>query len=241
MNRLQWKYLAALAMLVDHIGMLFLPIATPAGVLCRVIGRLTAPVMAYFLAQGYFHTSSVRRYAGRLLLFAVLSQVPYAFVHGNSILTPDFNVLFTWFLSVLILCVYDSSRSPAFRAVGIGFLLILSVFCDWGVIVPLWVLGFYHFRQDRRGQLLSFCVIGSCFVLMAVADCILRGAHWYGQLWQTGVFLFLLCFFFCREGNRAGDGVVLPSRKYGGFHKWFFYGFYPLHLLLLGILVRLLG
>ena len=80
LNRTQLKYIAALAMLIDHIGAFFIPVTTPIGALCRIIGRLTAPIMCFFLAEGYEHTRSKLKYGIRLLIFALVSQPFYAFL-----------------------------------------------------------------------------------------------------------------------------------------------------------------
>ena len=56
MNRNTLKYIAVIAMLADHIALAFVGMNNPAGVIMRVIGRLTAPIMCYFLAEGFFHT-----------------------------------------------------------------------------------------------------------------------------------------------------------------------------------------
>ena len=73
MNRTQLKLLAVAAMLIDHLAWAFVPLDTPLAQGMHTVGRLTAPIMAYFLAEGYVHTRSFRRYALRLGVFALLS------------------------------------------------------------------------------------------------------------------------------------------------------------------------
>ena len=115
LNRTQLKYIAALAMLIDHIGAFFIPATTPIGALCRIIGRLTAPIMCFFLAEGYEHTRSKLKYGIRLLIFALVSQPFYAYAHGNTILDTDFNMIFTLFLSFLVLWCFDRIENGVFR------------------------------------------------------------------------------------------------------------------------------
>ena len=83
MNRNRLKYLAVLAMLLDHIAWAFVPTASVLGQLMHTVGRLTAPIMLYFLAEGYVHTRSLPRYAGRLALFTLISWSPAAFSTGE--------------------------------------------------------------------------------------------------------------------------------------------------------------
>ena len=112
LDRTTLKYIAVIAMILDHIGVFLLsayaPGAAAAGiaavsgsgivlggmtaggvlsalyVICRFLGRLTAPIMCFFLAEGFAKTSSRRRYVIRLLVFALISQVPYALAHHGG-------------------------------------------------------------------------------------------------------------------------------------------------------------
>ena len=240
------KYYAVLAMVIDHIGMFFLPVSTIPGLLCRVVGRLTAPIMCFFLAEGYVHTSNRRKYGMRLAVFGLLSQIPYALAHygvpsrdpilsdsaagaagfswertWNAILTPDFNMIITLFLSFLILYVYDLVPGYNKRVIFIGLLLAASMLCDWGLVAPLYVLAFAVCREDRKKQLRYFSLVTVGYVAMQTLFCIVNGRHWYGQLWQLGLFLFIpvILLYNGESGSRSA------------FHKWFFYCFYPAHFL----------
>ena len=103
MNRDTIKMLAMATMLVNHIANVFMPASAPMTNLCLYIGYFTAVTMCYFLVEGYSYTHSKTNYAGRLLGFAVLAQLPYQLAFpdhgmGGSI---QFNMLFT-----LLLCIY---------------------------------------------------------------------------------------------------------------------------------------
>ena len=230
LNRNVLKYIAIFAMVIDHVGMMFVPISTFPGVLCRVFGRLTAPIMCLFLSEGFAHTSSRKKYGIRLGIFALVSQVPYALAHYNTILKLDFNMIFTLFLCFLILLVYEYMPDSNLRWVLIGGLIGASFICDWGIFAPLYVLGFYIYREDRKGQLKAFITISIGLVILNVAFCLGQGYHWYGELWQLGVFLFIPVLFLYNgeRGSRAP------------FHKWIFYFFYPLHLLVLWLIKYIL-
>ena len=248
LSRNKIKYIAILAMAVDHIGMNFIPISTFPGLLCRIIGRFCAPVMCFFLAEGYVHTRSKKSYGKRLLIFGLISQIPFALMNyggperdaltgavlgsggdffwkcvKNALLTPQFNMILTLFLSFLILYVYDLVPGERLRITLIGLCLAASMLCDWGLVGPLYTLAFAINRGDRRKQVISFSVITAGFVLMQTSFCLLNHAHWYGEMWQLGLFLFLPVLFL--YNNEPG------SRK--AFHKWFFYIFYPLHFMIL--------
>ena len=108
-------------MLLDHIGMLFGGFFMQSSwgpalyFVLRFLGRLTAPIMCFFLTEGYIFTHSKKGYALRLAIFAVISQVPYALAHKHSLLTPDFNMLFVLLISFAILCLLDSGLKAYFK------------------------------------------------------------------------------------------------------------------------------
>ncbi len=85
LNRTQIKYIARTAMLMDHTAAFLLqseknPALIVIYILMRTLGRIAAPVMFYFLVEGYIHTSSRMKYIIRLLSFGIFSQVPYSLV-----------------------------------------------------------------------------------------------------------------------------------------------------------------
>ena len=223
-------------MLLDHIGMIFGQVMAETTVgyvfylLFRFLGRLTAPLMCYFLVEGFVHTHSKTNYAIRLAVFAVISQVPYALAHNHSLLTPDFNMIFVLLISFGMLCVWDSQLNKIKKALCLLLLFCLSVFCDWGIFAPLMVMIFYIFAERRRIIIISYsCLsllttLASCFVLSA------KGFAWYAELWQIGLFLFIPVYFLYN-----GE----PGSRHP-FHKWFFYVFYPAHLLVLWGIAHLL-
>ena len=75
LNRDQIKYIAVFTMLLNHVANIFLQPGTFACEALKDIGYFTAPVMCWFLVEGYRYTRSVKKYAGRLLIFAVTASV----------------------------------------------------------------------------------------------------------------------------------------------------------------------
>lgn len=223
MNRNIIKYIAISAMLIDHIAEFFIPEATLPWYIMRIIGRFTAPVMCYFLAEGFRYTSSTKKYGIRLFVFAVISQPAYAFVHGFSILTPKFNMIFTLFLCFLILLAYEKIENIFLKTTVIFLLVAVSVFSDWGIIAPLWVLSFY--MVNSRKNILTFTAVSLLHVALCISNCVANGELWYSPLWQIGVLLFIPVLLVHKKN----------LKKQSNFSKWFFYIFYPLHLVLIGI------
>lgn len=220
LNRNQLKYIAAAAMLADHIAAFLLPPGGALYFLCRTVGRLTAPVMCYFLAEGFRYTASHGKYALRLAAFALLSQFPYVLANGGF-RSANLNMLFTLLLSFCMLAVYESAMQSPVKWVLIALLFAASVFGDWGLTAPLWVLLFYLFHGNFPRQMAGFaCVAGAEVLRTLIAGTL------FGALWQLGMFLFIPLMLL--YNGRRGRG--------GAFHKWFFYIFYPLHLLIIGLI-----
>ena len=71
------KYIAIIAMLIDHIAWAFVPFSSALGQIMHLIGRFTAPIMCYFISEGYFHTKDVKKYIFRIGIFAIISQLPF--------------------------------------------------------------------------------------------------------------------------------------------------------------------
>ncbi len=78
-SALNLKYIAIIAMFIDHFAWLFVNTNSVLGQLMHSIGRLTAPIMCFFIAEGYYKTSNIKKYLFRLGIFAVISILPFSF------------------------------------------------------------------------------------------------------------------------------------------------------------------
>ena len=122
------KLIAIITMLIDHVGYAFFPDM----VILRIIGRIALPLFALELARGRRRTRSIEKYLARLLLLAILSQVPYMLFFD----TTDFNIVFTMFVSLLMLIALDKKNYPAAASL---FLLTVIFPFEYGYYGPLTV------------------------------------------------------------------------------------------------------
>lgn len=223
LNRNQLKYLVIAAMLIDHIAWAFVPTESVLGQVMHFIGRLTGPTMAYFIAEGYCYTRSFKKYALRLGIFAFLSWIPFVyFEFGTFFPLPAFGVLYTLFLGLLAIKLWDSSVNTGVKVFGIIGLCILSLFGDWPVFDVLWCLFFFCYRNDQKEKWIAYFWVGLVCCLS-----VLGNDPWWSGLWMIGIFMVPFLIKHCYNGQ---SGSKHP------FHKWFFYIFYPAHLLVLGVL-----
>lgn len=231
LNRNQIKYIAIIAMIIDHIAIAFVsPGGTEAPLTrialysaMRVIGRLTAPIMLFFLVEGFIHTSSRKKYGTRLFIFGLISQAPYALMRYNTLLKPEFNVMITLFLAFLMLLAADSISSPWLKWPAVAGIILVTFCCDWGLVGPLMALLFYLNRSSRKAQMISLAAVCALQLMYSAFFLVRNGYHWYGELWHTGI-LLVIPVLLCYNGKAGSRSPV---------NKWVFYIIYPLHLLIL--------
>lgn len=228
------KMIAIICMLIDHIGAvliekgclnvttseeLMLVLQTPYGqtwygidMVLRTIGRIAFPIFCFLLVEGFLHTRSVKKYAGRLLVFALVSEVPFDLaIFGTWTAFQHQNVFFTLFLGLMVLEGYSQSAGHIIRQI----LVILSgcaaaaiLRCDYDITGIIMITVLYIFWNDKRRQ----TICGG--ILSAVES--------------------LSCF-------GAAALAFIPIRMYSGKRgagnlKYIFYWFYPVHLLVLYLL-----
>lgn len=225
MTRDAIKYLAIVAMTLDHIAYIFLE---PQSLLYRLflcIGTFTGPVMIYFLIEGYFYTHDVRGYAKRLLLFALLAQLPFSLAIGGFF----GNMLFTLLICLGVLYVHDHVADGGLRKLLYVLLFFASLFTDWNFLsVPLVLFLRPAFHpvtsrfyvdpaEQQRGML-------KCVAYFLLVSCLTKGMF-EGVTEALGMVLGFVCIAYFYNGQQ--------TKTHRKFHKYFFYIYYPAHLLVL--------
>lgn len=252
------KAFACLFMVVDHVDSLFHVfggVAAPDSLLYslpRFLGRLSLPVFVFLLVEGCRKTHDFSAYLKRLLLFALISQIPYTLAFGKW----GGNIILTFFLGALgIFCYERLGEGAAFavRCLPAAGLAALGVLLDtdygWiGVALPLLL---YLCGEGRGRQLLGlgvglFTLYFLCnlwsdwspalYALLqgsTVEEVLARSAA-YLPYWLSFAFPFaILCTLFA---SAALIPLYFYSGERGRGSKWFFYWFYPAHLLALWLL-----
>ncbi len=233
------KVIAIVGMTADHAGIIFED-ALPFPLACalQALGGLTFPIMAFLLVEGYRHTSSVRRYATRLLAFAAVSQVPFSLAFppesvslGSLVLTPPVtgNVLFTLALGLALLWAHDHVRPrAAFWALACLAVAASSVL-DWGIIGPVMVLAIGLASPGRARALMASAIPACALGIPAL------GAVLAGDVSQLPAALYGLVGCTC-----AGVALALYDGSRGRPMRWFFYAYYPAHIAALALAHALL-
>lgn len=228
------KYIAIGTMTLNHIAHAVLIPGTFLYEFFIGTGYFTAITMCYLLVEGFFHTSSRQRYFLRLLIFSIVSEFPYCllFSSGKIITFAGMNMIFTLMLCFLILMVFDAKNIPLLKIILFVTLTALSIISDWALIAPLFTLCFYWAYGDDERRKKSFAFAIPAFALLHFVAGI--GKYDLMQNLERSIIAMLsptmaaimICKFY--KGRK--------SEKLRTFSKWFFYIYYPAHLLALGLL-----
>ena len=236
------KLIAIIAMTLDHIAWLLYPgyptEALPLAI--HILGRLTCPIMCYFIAEGYHYTSSFRRYALRLFLLAVVSHFAYVFAsnaytnwhsflpfYNGSILNQT-GVVWSLLGGLLMLRVNDTDWPEAKKAACILLLSLVTFPADWSCIAALCILSIGSNRGNSKKQLL-WCAF---YVCLYAAVYFVFLDRLYG--------LVQLCVFLSVPLLRLYNGTRGKSERLNRVMKPLYYLYYPLHLFVIGIARELL-
>jgi len=251
------KVIAIVAMTIDHLAWVgietYEQAETPLQIGLHCIGRLTAPMMIFFVAEGYHHTHNLRRYLRRLLMLAVVSH--FAFCYFNmSGFNPTRNLLFNatsiaWPLlwGLILLKVWDTDHLPAADATAGGWPWVARLTA--GRRFPTWM----KVAVTLIACLLTFTSDWSCAAPLAILAIGRSRDNFYKQmLWMMLVISLYAVAFFVFHSQIYGMvhlacwlAVPLLGMYNGqrGSCQWlgkFFYYYYPAHMALIGLLARII-
>lgn len=253
------KIIAIIAMLIDHIGAVLLTrimmqrglgeiaqmdietqfawLGANGGLyyftmLIRLtVGRIAFPIFCFLLTEGFTRTRDVRKYAIRLGLFALISEIPFDLATSGVIL--EFrhqNVFFTLFLGLLVMIgiskVEKQSWNKAVKvilsavAIIAGMAVAGMLRTDYDALGVLLIVALYVFRKKKSWQIVAGCVV------LCIGTPLLMGI---GGLFSE--FLAVLAFIF----------IGLYNGERGLKLKYVFYLFYPVHLLILQLICIIMG
>lgn len=245
------KAVAMAAMLLDHIAWGFFPKESALGVVWHLLGRTALPILCFFIAEGYTHTRSVRRYALRLLLFALASYLPFLYFNTGALPGAStwyrWNILFPLLAGLLALWAQDVTARPWLRWLITAGLFLLTLPGDWNGFPVVFILAFGLGRPGPRERLGRYSLAAGLAVLAYSMPYIL---YLFTLTGAELPFLFTskllpqpvtIWDFLLNAGIQAGLFLALPLlKRYDGSRggnratQWCFYLFYPLHLLVLG-------
>lgn len=220
MNAFLLKIIAMIIMLTDHIGALLIPADTEAYIICRSIGRLAFPIFCFLLVEGFYHTSDVKKYMKRLAVFALISEIPFDLAFSDRTVKMGFlyqqNVFFTLLLGLVVLYGMNLiEKKYEKKSIIIGLLQSISVligcaaaiflYTDYSFMGVLLIVAFYIFRGNK--------------ILLTLALFFVTNYTGYPL---EGLASLSVLFILNYNGKKGPQG-----------NKYFYYIFYPAHILIL--------
>ena len=227
--------IAMALMLCDHLWATIFPYLD----VLTCIGRIAFPIFAFMIAEGYRHTSNVKKYMLRMLIFAVLAEIPFNLVYGGQVsYIYHQNVLWTFLIALVCMTLIDKVKAKGrtwltiFAGFGIVFLgaLIGTIgMVDYYGAGVLTVLTFYFFREKKW-----WCFAGQLICMYYINVEMLGGYYYpvtiaghYFELQQQGLALIALIPIWLYNGTRGYNAK---------WFKYFCYAFYPVHFAVLYVI-----
>ena len=224
------RVIAVLLMLSDHVWATYMSF----GDWMTYIGRMAFPIFAFQIAEGFVHTKNFKKYALRLLGFAIVTEIPFNFFYSSRFFNPYHqNVLFTLLLGLLAIKVIDgikkdrSGKNIALSVLYLLLILLASVigFVDYGYLGMLTVVMFYLMRDFPfawLGQLVGMILLNITFFEGLVFPVEILGKTF--EIPSQGFAVFALIPIWLYGGRKGKSSKAL---QYG------FYAFYPVHMIVL--------
>ena len=232
------KLIAMVTMLIDHIGAGLVEIWLKMNletadyelyyqmyqldIILRRIGRVAFPIFCFLLVEGFLHTKNVRNYAIRLLIVAIISEVPFDYLFFDSLFYWNHNdVLWELFLGLIMLYMFSYiDKQP----------LNINLIYAMRAVILFAAMGIAHFTRLDYGEA-GVCCISSMYYLygtdrfkrlFSVAMGVLILALMDGKIEIWAAVILIPMFFY--QGRRGFDNKALRT---------VFYLFYPAHIIAL--------
>lgn len=216
------KYIAVIAMTIDHIAFVFVPSESFLYFAMRLIGRLTAPIMSFFITEGFQHTRNRKKYFLRIFIFAIISQ-PFYFLMIFGRLPQNvweffmnLNVMFNFCIGLIMLKFVSGNLHTEKKIIMSAVCFALSDLCDWSYIIPAWILIFF-FVKSRNKQILAFISVSAALMILKYR--VTAFSYQYGIILS----LIPLNLYNGKQNNCNNKQLTKTNR-------WFFYIYYPLHM-----------
>lgn len=231
LNSNHLKIIAIIAMTIDHIADLLYP-GMPnifMSNIMHIIGRLTAPIMFFFICEGYYYTKDVKKYISRLFIFALISHFAYCFAFGINFIPFSTGNIFNqtsimWTLAWAVVALHILHGKNNLKEWQKWLLIILinliTFSSDFSSIAVMTILFMYDRRGNLKSQMISMMAWLSLYALISY----LFVSKTYGLIEMTAILVYPLLKNY--NGKRGKVKWL----------KWFFYLYYPLHLIIIGAL-----
>ncbi len=223
------KIIAAVLMLLDHSWVTLFPDQE----WLTSVGRIAFPIFAFQTVEGFFHTHDKKNYLKRMFIFALISEIPFNLMNGGIIYPFHQNVMFTFCLGIIMMMLLEKAKEKnrivfviaVMITIPVSFLLGFLTFVDY-FGYGLWtVLIFYIFRNLKYGWIAE--LVGIVYINWFMIGGLVFNVPIYGHILEIpeqGIAVLALIPIWLYNGKEGPSGKAA---------KYFFYIFYPAHMLVL--------
>jgi len=250
------KMIAVISMIVHHTTVVLweiFPISVHLPL--YAIRGVTFPIMAFFIVEGFRRTSNIKKYMGRLLVFALIAQVPYML--ASNLFMP--NIIFTILLGLICLALYEKlyiqkQKHEIFILLFILIILISSSF-EGGLFGPILIFLFHIIKDEKKRRTIPLIFFGCVMLLMNLVFKILAAVSTIPEVQEiiaellaefpAGYIQLELMLAEYWVFSLGAFAIIPLLRAYNGQlgrrAKYLFYVFYPVHWLILALIAFALG
>ena len=209
------KIIAIVTMVVDHVGHILYPDL----LFLQIIGRLAFPIFAYLIVLGVDSTKKPLRYMVTLLVFAIISQVPY-YLAFNIQPIDRLNILFSLLLCAITIYYYNKRSAVAF----VPLLLSIVFPVEGSYYAVVTAVGMKLLKDNWKLGTLLLTALNIQFPFIT--------SDVFSQIQILALLAVPLIFLHFR--NKLTKEIIIPENSLAYLaRKYFFYVFYPLHLTIL--------
>ncbi len=237
------KLIAIISMFIDHFGAEFDMVYNTENF--RAIGRIAFPIFAFLIAEGCKHTRDIKKYAMRLGIFALISEIPFDYCFMGAyrqklvfLERSHQNVYFTFFVAVSAIYIAkecgiikkEHGKNTSFTTKLLGYVSVIAIFIigdalkfDYGTIG---IISIYlcYIVEKRWLQIAVLFVMVTALYLPLFNPIDLQSYFYYKVMICCVISLVSIGFY----NNQRGYDM-----------RWFFYAFYPGHLIVIAIVYNL--
>ncbi|MBO0413114.1 fimbrial assembly protein fimC [Enterococcus hulanensis] len=229
------KLIAITAMLINHIGSGFklYEYSNELYFFTELIGKLTFPIMAFLLVEGFHYSKNIKKYASRLAIFWIVSIYPFHLLHlPNTLFTPTEivnNIFFTLLMGLILLILYEKTNNIFLHIFLVFIFSLATIMSDWNLFGVLMIFGFYRIKDARLSKIVPpFSTTVIMFGIMLIGYISDPSSVPFYIVISTLGILFTIPLLLNYNGQRGYSPAWI---------KWGFYLFYPLHMIIL-IIIR---
>ncbi|MGO1651632.1 TraX family protein [Senegalia sp. (in: firmicutes)] len=213
MNVFVLKLIALITMIIDHYGAIF----HHNEITFRIIGRIAFPIYAFLIVEGFIHTSDIKKYAKRLLIFAFLSEIPFDYAIFGEINFAHQNIFFELFIGIVALYYIEKKEilSQQISIIFIAGLISTLLMFDYNLLGIIYICTFYLTKDLSKNKRFSFVLVTIFISNLLISS----------SLQQYSLISILFLYLYNNE--------IGPKNK---VIQFLFYLSYPLHLIIFAIM-----